>query len=277
MNVGVVGLGLIGGSMAKAYKVKGHNVYAYDIDKAIVSFAKMGEFITDYLDEDNIKKCDVIFLALYPEAAIEYFEKNVSKIQKNTIVIDCCGTKQLVCDRCFSIAKKYNLTFVGGHPMAGKHKSGFTYSTPNLFKGASMVIVPEDYNDINLLGKVKEILEPPEFGRITVTDAKQHDKMIAFTSQMAHVVSNAFIKSPTAKEHKGFSAGSYKDLTRVAWLNEEMWTELFLENRDNLLYELDFFIASLKEYREAIFENNPETLKKLLAEGKKCKEEVDGH
>ncbi|MBE5938768.1 MAG: prephenate dehydrogenase [Lachnospiraceae bacterium] len=276
MKVGVVGLGLIGGSFAKAYKEKGHNVYAYDIDKSVLYFAKMGEFIDEELNEHNIKECDLIFLALYPKASIEYFEKNAMYMNDATVIIDCCGTKRKLCDECFEIAEKNGLTFVGGHPMAGKHQSGFAYSRASLYKGASMVIVPKDHNDINLLGKVKNLLEPAEFGRITVTDAETHDRMIAFTSQMAHVVSNAFIKSPTAKEHKGFSAGSYKDLTRVAWLNEDMWTELFMENKENLSSELDIFIKELCKYKNALDGGNAKELKKLLSEGKKCKEEVDG-
>jgi len=276
MKVGVVGLGLIGGSMAKVYKAKGHEVYGFDRDKSIVAFATMGEFLDGELNEKNISSCDLIILALYPEAVIDYFDKNAGFISKNALVIDCCGTKKIVCERCFKIAAQHGITFVGGHPMAGKHKSGFTYSSPALFKGASMVIVPEDHNDINLLGRVRDVLEPAEFGRITVTDAEKHDSMIAFTSQMAHIVSNAFIKSPTAKGHKGFSAGSYKDLTRVAWLNEDMWTELFLENRENLLFELDVFINSLNEYKMALEGLDKNRLKELLIEGKKCKEEVDG-
>ncbi len=276
MKVGIVGLGLIGGSLAKAYKEKGHTVYGYNRSKSVVSFAKMGDYIDDELTENNMKECDIIFLSLYPEACIDYFRNNAKFMNKKTIIIDCCGTKIKICDECFKIADDYGLTFVGGHPMAGKHQSGFAYSRASLFKGASMVVVPKDHNDINLLGKVKELLEPAEFGRMTITDAINHDRMIAFTSQMAHVVSNAFIKSPTAREHKGFSAGSYKDLTRVAWLNEDMWTELFLENKENLSFELDIFIKELCKYKEALDNEDAATLKTLLAEGKKCKEEVDG-
>ncbi len=276
MNVGIVGLGLIGGSLAKAYKEKGHTVYAYNRSKSVVGFAIMGDFVDCELTDCNMKECDVIFLSLYPEACIKYFEENAKFMSKNTIIIDCCGTKKKICKECFEIARKNGLTFVGGHPMAGKQQSGFAYSRASLFKGASMVIVPEDHNDINLMGKVKDLLEPAEFGRLTITDAENHDRMIAFTSQMAHVVSNAFIKSPTAKKHKGFSAGSYKDLTRVAWLNEDMWTELFLENKENLSYELEIFIKELGKYKAALDNEDADTLRGLLAEGKKCKEEVDG-
>ena len=145
-----------------------------------------------------------------------------------------------------------------------------------MYKGAPMVIVPPRYDDIELLGRVKELLAPAGFGRISVTTAEKHDQMIAFTSQMAHVVSNAYIKSPTARIHKGFSAGSYKDLTRVAWLNAPMWAELFMENKDFLLNELDLFINSLTQYRDAMTNNDMPELIRLLDEGRRLKEEVDG-
>ena len=160
--------------------------------------------------------------------------------------------------------------------MAGSQFSGFKYSRADLFNGAPMVLVPPVFDDIALLQRVKDALNPCHFGFFSVTTAEEHDKMIAFTSQMPHILSNAFIKSPTALKHKGFSAGSYRDLTRVAWLNPQMWAELFLENRDNVLFELDYYIDSLKQYQQAIRENDMEKLVQLLDEGKKRKEEVDG-
>ena len=144
-----------------------------------------------------------------------------------------------------------------------------------MFKGAPMIIVPPRYDDIVLYDHIEELLEPAMFGKFSVTTPEKHDEMIAFTSQMAHVVSNAYIKSPTARSHKGFSAGSYRDLTRVAWLNPQMWTELFLENKDNLIHEIDFLIGSLREYRDAMENDDAERLCTLLEEGKR-KEEVDG-
>lgn len=160
--------------------------------------------------------------------------------------------------------------------MAGSQFSGFKYSRANLFAGAPMVLVPPVFDDIQLLDRVKEALRPCRFGSFSVTTAQEHDKLIAFTSQMPHILSNAFIKSPTAQSHKGFSAGSYKDLTRVAWLNPQMWAELFLENQENVLFELDCYINSLKEYRQAIASGNTGALVSLLEEGKRRKEEVDG-
>ncbi len=276
MTVGILGLGLIGGSLARAYKLAGHTVYVKNRDERMLSFAMLSGAVDGKLNEDTIPQCDLILLAIYPAGSADWLEANASLISKRALVIDCCGTKQLVCQRCFPIAKEYGFIFVGGHPMAGSQFSGFKYSRASLFQGAPMVLVPPVYDDMALLQRVKDALEPCGFGFFSVTTAADHDRMIAFTSQMPHILSNAFIKSPTALEHKGFSAGSYRDLTRVAWLNPGMWTELFLENRENLLFELDTYIQSLTEYRDALANQDEDTLYRLLDDGKKRKEEVDG-
>ncbi len=276
MTVGIVGLGLIGGSFAKAYQAAGHSVLACDTDRATLEFAIMSGAVGGELTAENAAGCELILIAVYPEAAVEWLRRMAPHIGKKPVVIDCCGTKRKVCAACFPMAAEHGITYLGGHPMAGTHNSGFKYARANLFHNAPMVIVPPDFDDIALLDRVKGLLAPAGFGRISVTTAQQHDEMIAFTSQMAHVVSNAYIKSPTALRHKGFSAGSYKDMTRVAWLNPTMWAELFLENRDCLLHELDLFLESLSAYRAAIAAGDGETLTALLDEGRKRKEEVDG-
>ena len=276
MNVGILGLGLIGGSLARAYAKAGHNIYACERDSSILEFAKIAGVVHSELNDSTVSTCDLILLSVYSSASAQWLEENGSKISSDTLVIDCCGIKEDVCMRCFPIAQKYGFVFVGGHPMAGSHNSGFKYSRSNLFQGAPMVLVPPRYDDPLLLQRVKDALEPCGFKTFSVTTAEAHDKMIAFTSQMPHILSNAFIKSPTALSHKGFSAGSYKDLTRVAWLNPNMWSELFLSNQENILQELDYFISSLQCYRDAIAANDAETLIALLDEGRRRKEEVDG-
>ena len=276
MNVGILGLGLIGGSLARAYALEGHTVYAIQRNEAMLSFAMLAGAVHGKLNEETIPKCDLILLAIYPDGSAGWLEQNAHLISKDALVLDCCGVKQEICTRCFPVAQKYGFTFVGGHPMAGSQFSGFKYSRADLFCGAPMVLVPPVFDDIALLQRVKDALNPCHFGFFSVTTAEEHDKMIAFTSQMPHILSNAFIKSPTALKHKGFSAGSYKDLTRVAWLNPQMWAELFLENRDNVLFELDYYIDSLRQYQQAIRDHDMEKLVQLLDEGKKRKEEVDG-
>lgn len=276
MNVGILGLGLIGGSFARAYALEGHTVYAAEQDSQMLSFAMLAGAVHGTLDTETIPKCDFILLAIYPDGSARWLEENAAFISPAALVMDCCGIKEDICKRCFPLAKQYGFTFVGGHPMAGSQFSGFKYSRADLFEGAPMVLVPPVYDNIQLLDRVKTALSPCHFGFFSVTTATEHDKMIAFTSQMPHVLSNAFIKSPTALHHKGFSAGSYKDLTRVAWLNPQMWAELFLENRENLLFELDTYLDSLTAYRKALAGKDLPALVQLLEEGKRRKEQVDG-
>lgn len=275
-TVGILGLGLIGGSFAKAYHAAGWTVLAADRDAAILSFAQMSGAVDGALGAENAAQCDLILACICPEAAIAELTGLAPHIGEKPVVIDCCGTKRVVCEALFPVAEQYGFTYLGGHPMAGSHHSGFKYARENLYHNAPMVLVPPSFDDIALLQRVKELLAPAGFGHISVTTAQAHDEMIAFTSQMPHLISNAYIKSPTAAEHKGFSAGSYKDMTRVAWLNAPMWAELFLENRDCLLRELGWLMESLREYRAALEKNDLPELTRLLEEGKKRKEEVDG-
>lgn len=281
MNIGIVGLGLIGGSVARAYRAYSDKnsldfkIFGHDINKPILDFAIMSGVLDGILDGDAIKKCDLVFVGLYPDESIAYLEENADKFSSDTLVIDLCGTKSEICRIGFSLARAYGFTFVGGHPMAGTHNSGYKYSRANMFFGAPMVIVPPSFDDIELLGRVRSLLSPLGFGRYSVTSAEEHDRLIAFTSQLAHVVSNAYVKSPTAREHSGFSAGSYKDMTRVAWLNEVMWTELFFENKEPLLFEINSLIDSLTEYRDALFDGDKEKMRNLLRDGRIAKEEID--
>ncbi len=276
MNVGILGLGLIGGSLARAYSKAGHKVYAYDQDTSMLGFAQLAGVVNGVLEGEAITSCELILLAIYAKGSVDWLEGNCERISTNTTVIDCCGIKQGICERCFPLAKEHGFTFIGGHPMAGSHNSGFKYSRSNLFQGAPMVLVPPRFDDPELLQHAEELLSPCNFGSFSVTTAAEHDKMIAFTSQMPHIVSNAYIKSPTASSHKGFSAGSYKDLTRVAWLNPQMWAELFLSNKENILFELNSYIESLQKYKDALIREDENHLIALLDEGRRRKEEVDG-
>ena len=276
MTAGIIGLGLIGGSFAKAYHEAGWTVLGRESDRSMLDFACMSGAVDGELTEENISQCDLILIAVYPAAAVEAVRQLAPYFGEKPIVIDCCGVKRSVCAECFPLAKQYGFTFLGGHPMSGSHQSGFKYARADLFRGAPMLLVPEDENDIALLGRARELLAPAQCGHISAATAQRHDEMIAFNSQLAHLVPNAYIKSPTALSQAGFSAGSYRDMTRVAWLNAPLWTELFLDNKDCLLSELDFLIDSLQQYKDAMERGDAETLCALLEEGKRRKEEVDG-
>lgn len=276
MTVGVVGLGLIGGSVAKAYKAAGYRVLGADRDTKILGFARLAGVIDEVLEpETNLGQCDLVFLAAYPGAVIEYVKENAGRFNKDGLVMDCCGVKKAVCEACFPVAEEYGFTFVGGHPMAGTERSGLKVSRADLFQGASMVVVPPVFDDIRLLARVKEALKPMGFARFKITRADHHDQMIAYTSQLSHIASNAFVKSPSALEEEGYSGGSFRDLTRVAYLNEKMWTELFMYNKEALLTELDILLGSLQEYRDAIAAEDRETLEQLLRDGRERKEELE--
>lgn len=275
MKVGIVGLGLIGGSAAKAFKAAGHTVYGYDIDATVLGYARLDGTIDKELAKNTLPQCNLILLTATPAAVIGYLADNAPHIAPQALVVDFCGTKRSVCEQGFALAAQYGFTFVGGHPMAGLQYSGYKHSRATLFGGASFIMVPPVHDDINLLDRVKQALAPLDFKKFVVTTADFHDRMIAYTSQMCHVVSNAFIKSPSAQYHKGYSAGSFRDFTRVSRLNEKMWTELFLENRENLLAELDLLIDSLNQYRDAMAAGDADTLCRLLREGRIAKEETE--
>ena len=275
MIIGIVGLGLIGGSFAKAFSEMTNNtVLGADINQTALLGAKLTESIDGELNEKNIKDCDVVLVSLYPNQTIEYVKKNAAAFKKGAFVIDCCGVKRIVCEALLPLARENGFVFVGGHPMAGTQSWGFEHSRSSMFKGASMILTSTDGLEISALEKIKNLFVSVGFANIEFTSPEAHDEIIAYTSQLAHIVSNAYVKSPTAKKHKGFSAGSFKDMTRVANLNDEMWTEIFLENGDFLSSEIDTLVENLKRYSEAIKNGDAKTLDKLLKDGKESKQAV---
>ena len=277
MKIAIIGLGLIGGSLAKAFKAYTDNrVYGCDADAATLAYAKLSETIDEPLTDEILPECDLVIVALYPNATIRVLSEKAPLIKKGALVIDTCGTKRKVCAACFALAETYGFTFVGGHPMAGIQFSGIKYSRADLFKGASMILVPPHLDDMAFLTGMKTLYLPLGFSKVVLTTPEKHDEIIAFTSQLAHIVSSAYIKSDTAKLHHGFSAGSYKDMTRVATLNDTMWTELFLENRDNLLHEIDNIVSALTDFRAALAADDGEKLSALLREGTQDKSRIDG-
>lgn len=284
-NVAIVGLGLIGGSMAKTIKKRTDcKVYAVNRTESVSIKAKE-EGVIDALFNTEIhpKEADLIILALYPDACIEYVKRHLPYFTKGTVIVDCCGTKQKICNGLTDLCKQNGLVFIGGHPMAGVEKSGYGASFDGLFDNASMILCKptegtesfeEPYRTEyeEAFASLKAFFLRLGFGYVKESNPAEHDRVIAYTSQMAHVVSSAYIKSDACKIRYGFSAGSFKDMTRVAYLNETMWTELFLENREFLLEEMEEYITHMKEYHDALEAKDEEKLCKLLKEGRLCKE-----
>lgn len=277
-RIGVVGLGLMGGSFAKAAHAAGQEVYAWNRTRSTLELALI-DTVDGELDAHTIPSCELVILAGYPQASIDWLTREEGLISPGAIVIDTIGVKRAVCERCFEIADRHDWTFVGCHPMAGKQYSGYAHASATMFRGAPLVVVPprrmDDLERANVLERLKALLAPCSFGSFTLATADFHDRQIAYTSQLAHIVSNAYVKSPAAQMHKGFSAGSYRDLTRVARLNAPMWTELFLDNADYLSQEIGAIIDSLQAYRDALDEGDASRLEALLAEGDRLKREAE--
>ncbi len=276
MKIAVVGLGLIGGSMAKAIKENtDHTVLGYDIKESEILAAQLVGSVDGALTCYNIGECDFVIVSAYPQGTIDYVKANADKFKKDAIVVDCGGTKINVCRELYPVADKWGFEFIGGHPMAGTQFSGFRHSRANLYKGATMLLAPQAKAGIPVREKARDLFLSIGFGRVQFTTPEQHDRVIGYTSQLPHIISNAYVKSPNAMDQRGFSAGSYKDLSRVAKLNETMWTELFLENKENIVFEIDTLIENLKQYSNAIKSGDEKTLIELLKDGTQKKERAD--
>ncbi len=275
MRIGIVGLGLIGGSMAKTIKKNtNHICLGMDKNKGAVAAAFSQEAIEGEINAQTLSSCDIVIVALHPQATIDFILENKENFKKGGIVIDVCGVKRMVVDSVDEQLKSAGVEFVGCHPMAGREFSGFEYAVDNLFERASFIMTPTDATSMRAVREVSTLAYDMGFARVVMSTPDEHDRIIAFTSQLAHVVSSAYVKSPNLMGQSGFSAGSFMDLTRVAKLNENMWTELFIMNKDALTFEIDEIIKHLQEYRDSIANADSNELCSLLRKGRELKESV---
>lgn len=271
--VGIIGLGLIGGSMAKAIAAKtDHKVYGSDASDSIVDAAIADGVLAGKL-EGHLADIDMLIVALYPLDVVDIISKTAPLLKKGCIVIDCTGVKSSICRPLSEKLASDGLCFIGGHPMAGKEVAGYKNACDDLYNGASMILCRDEYTDEAALASASDFFRRIGFGGVKITTAEEHDRVIAYTSQLAHIVSSAYIKSPTLEKRYGFSAGSFKDMTRVAKLNEQMWADLFLANEDAIVSEIDIIINHLMEYENAIEKRDRDKLVELLRDGRIRKEE----
>ncbi len=276
MTVGIVGLGLIGGSLARSIKVHtDFEVLGMDINPQTMLQANLLGAIDGTLTEDNLARCDVVLVALYPAAIVTWITEHQDAFRPGAWVIDCGVVKEAVCTPLNALAQGKPWHYCGGHPMAGREFSGFRYAKDDLFDRASMILTPPRDAGPEVLTWLKDFFLTIGFRRVQFTTPREHDEMIAYTSQLAHVVSSAYVKCPLAQKHRGFSAGSFADMTRVAKLNEDMWTELFFDNRDALLPEINGLIDRLAAYRDALAAEDHQAMKQLLREGREIKEALE--
>ena len=272
MKIGIVGLGLIGGSLGRAIVNKtSDKVYAFDLDKNALTYGKLLNAYHYELNKENAKELDIIFFSLYPNALEKALIEYCPLLKDGCLVVDCCGNKRRVVKQMASLSKQYTtLEFISAHPMAGREFSGVNHSTVNLFDKASMILVNVNAQ-IRTLSNLKSYCLSLGFGEVVITTADNHDEIIAFTSQLAHLVSSSYIKSERASNYLGFSAGSFRDMTRVARLSSKMWAELTVDNADFLVEELDSFILHLKEYKEALENKDTNKMQELLEDGNQRK------
>lgn len=271
-NVVIVGLGLIGGSLAKAFrKYSDCTVIGMDCCKETAGTALAAGAIEKIGTADDLPDADFVFLCLYPKACEQWLREHLAFLRPGCIVTDTCGIKSWLCPRMEKLAREGGFTFIGSHPMAGREKSGFGASDADLFLGASYILVPCGAPRA-AVETLTELVLPLGFSGTAETTPQEHDHIIAFTSQLPHVLACSYVMSPQCPKHKGFSAGSYRDVSRVANINEVMWTELFLENRDALTEELDTLTGHITEIRNAVAAEDAGQLRALLRRGRLVKE-----
>jgi prephenate dehydrogenase len=272
-KIGIAGLGLIGGSLALAFKRAGLTVYGYDIDKDTIKMALKTNAV-DYGSEQAsvLFDCDCIFVALYPDDIVEFVERNAADFKKGEVVIDCCGIKTHVCDKLFEAADGAEFSFIGGHPMAGTEHNGFAASSVSLFDGASFILTPREGESPALLKTISDLLYAAGFGDVVVTTPRHHDRMIAYTSQLPHVIACSYVMSPSCPQHSGYSAGSFKDVARVAHINPLLWPELFAGNSEALCEEIDTLIANMLLIREAAANGDRDRLTAILKKSREIKD-----
>lgn len=276
LKIAVVGLGLIGGSFCKAIKERTtHSCWGYDLDAQTCDSALNSGAVDGILKSPaQLGEFELVLVCLHPRQTIAFIQQNVGYFSKDTLVVDSCGVKQVILDQVLPVLRQKGVPFIGAHPMAGREFSGFDYALSTLYEGASFIMTPTEDVDPAHVALLSQLAMELGFGQVVRTTPKKHDETIAYTSQIAHVLSNAYVKSPTLQNQSGFSAGSFQDLSRVAKLNEDMWTDLFLMNRPALLYELEVLIAHLQEYAGALEDGDAQTLKALLRDGRERKESL---
>ena len=276
MNIAVVGLGLIGGSICKAIKKNtDYACFGLDTNKNIVTAALADKSIKKEITPDNLNEADIVIICLYPEQIISFAAANINKFKKGGIIIDAGGIKTEICEKLYPVFKNSGVDFIGAHPMAGREFSGYDYSQADLFQDASFIITPYPETPDKKIKTIEDLTKKIGFGKFVITTPREHDKIIAYTSQLAHIVSNAYVKSPTIDNKTGFSAGSFLDLTRVAKLNEEMWSSLMTSNRNFLIFELQNIINNLNQYLYSLENGDKNYLYDLLKEGRIIKEQSE--
>lgn len=274
MEIVIVGLGLIGGSIAKALKQNtSHRVLGIDVNEDVLLDACSCGAIDGKGSLADLERADLVYLSIYPEDIVKFVNQYGNRLKPGCILTDACGIKGEICSAMEQLSQGAPYEFVAGHPMAGKEQSGFGASDPSIFIGASYILVPGKASP-EAVAVVENLARQMGFGRVVHVTPQEHDRNIAYTSQVPHVLACAYVLSPRCREHQGFSAGSYRDVSRVANINDALWTGLFLDNRECLVEELDQLLENLEKFRDAVDKADERELRQLLKTAAQIKREV---
>jgi len=272
-KVAVIGLGIMGGSIVKALKKSGkYYVIGYNRTTDISQRALADKAVDEIWDGASPLDADITVLAVNPNVTYDLFKTLPALLKKGSILTDICGVKAELVKKGEAVGREYGVHFIGGHPMAGRERSGYDYSTEDLFFNRSYIFTETVNTNKEALNILSQMALDIGCSDVTITSPEYHDKMIAYTSQIPHILAGAYMNSPTSATHKGYSAGSYHDVSRVASVDENLWSQLFLQNKDNLLYEIDILIRNLQDYKEAVTRNDSSRLSGIIKTGRILKE-----
>lgn len=274
MNILICGLGLIGASLAKTLKKNtNHTVLGWNRTESVTEKALRDGVIDKTGDIDSLMaEADITFVNFYPEAIVPFILEHKNSFKKDSVVTDSCGIKAKICRAMEK--EKLDFYFIGSHPMAGREVGGYDNSLDNLYDNASFIVTPVDGTPRNKVDALVGLAESMGFARTVVTTPEHHDEMIAFTSQIAHVLACSYVLSPLAPSHAGYSAGSYRDVSRVARINADMWADLFIDNKEALVREIDDLVSNLMQFKYNIVNEDSPALKDLMNRANKIKEEI---
>lgn len=275
-NILIVGLGLIGGSYAKGLKSKGYKVFGIDIDKETLKYAQENDFIDNkkLTEKELLVQSDIIILSVYPTKIVDFLNENQVYFKKNCLITDTSGVKSSIVNSILGVLRE-DIDFVFSHPMAGKESKGIYNADPNTFKGANFLITPTDKNKTESIEIIKEIARILEFKNIEIVSIEEHDRIISFLSQLTHAIAVSLMNSKENSHFIKYTGDSFRDLTRIAKINENLWSELFLLNKDYLIDDIDIFMLELENLKNKIVNNDTEGLKELFIKATKRRKEFD--
>jgi len=277
-NITIIGLGLIGGSIAKAISnnIEVKNLWAVDINKGTLDAAEKEKIIEKGFTNPKypLQNSDIVILCTYPDATLEFIERNTKYFRKNSIITDTTGIKKSIIEKIRSMLDK-NIIFIGGHPMAGKEVSGYKHSSVNIFKNSEYILTPSNDTDKNSLDLLTKLIKNIGFNKVTFMTAEVHDRKIALTSQLPHLIACALMNNKGLEEDLSGIGGSFKDMTRVANINSNLWCELISVNKNNLLKEMDIFIEDINKIYDVIKNNDKKELEKIFEKSSMRRKGID--